>query len=79
MLSHGTYCDGCSSVGRALPSASSNPRFKSQHRQNFIYQLYLNERRKIGKKEAGNGPSQIRTYVQTNAVRRFELANLEPS
>ena len=29
------------SVGRAVASKNRDPRFKSQHRQNFIYQLYI--------------------------------------
>ena len=28
------------SVGRAVPSDARDPRFESQHWQNFIYQLY---------------------------------------
>ena len=31
---------GCGSVGRAVASDTRDPRFKSRHRQNLIYQLY---------------------------------------
>ena len=32
---------GCGLVGRAVTSDTSDPTFESQHRQNFIYQLYI--------------------------------------
>ena len=33
--------DGDGSVGRAVASDTRNPRFESQHWQNFTYQLYI--------------------------------------
>ena len=47
---------GCGSVVRAVASDTSDPRFKSKHRQNFIFQLY-NRKDKHKEKEAENGPS----------------------
>ena len=38
------------SVGRAVASDTRDPWFKSQHRENFIYQLYIEiEKTKIKK------------------------------
>ena len=48
---------GRGSVGRAVPSDTRDPRFKSQHWQSFIYQLSLNRKDENEEKEAGNGPS----------------------
>ena len=46
------------SVGRTVASDTRDPRFKSQHWQNFIYQLLIEiEKGKIKQKEVGNGPS----------------------
>ena len=50
---------GCGLAGRAVASDTSDPRFKSSHRQTFIEHLFsVNcvEKTKIKKKEAGNGP-----------------------
>ena len=45
---------GCGSVGRAVASNTRDPRFESQHGQNFIYQLYIyKEKTKIKKKMQG--------------------------
>ena len=42
---------GGGSVGRAVASDTRDPQFKSQHLQNFIYQLYIKkEKTKIEKK-----------------------------
>ena len=50
---------GCGSVGRAVASDTTDPRFESRHRQTLIKHLFsVNcvEKTKIKKKEAGNGP-----------------------
>ena len=44
---------GCGSVGRAVASDTKDPRFKSRHPQNFIYQLY-NRKDENVEKGAGN-------------------------
>ena len=45
---------GGGSVSRAVASDTRDPRFKSQHRKNFIYQLYIDiEPTKIMKKRLG--------------------------
>ena len=48
---------GCGKVGRAVPSDSRDPRFKSQHRQLYILNMYLliaiQEKTKIKKKRPG--------------------------
>ena len=48
---------GGGSVGRAVASDTSDPRFESQHRQSYIYQLQLNRKDKNKGQEVGNGPS----------------------
>ena len=47
---------GGGSVGRVAASDTRDPRFKSQHRQSFVYQLELNRKDENKEKEAGNGP-----------------------
>ena len=48
---------GCGSVGRAVASGTRDPHFKSQYRQSFIYQLYINNRKDENKeKDARKGP-----------------------
>ena len=42
---------GFGTVGRAVASDTSDPRFESLHRQKFICQLYNTEKTKIKKKE----------------------------
>ena len=54
LLDFGRLRSGCGSVSRAVTSDTRDPRFKSRHRQNFIYQLYITKY-KNKEKEAGNG------------------------
>ena len=61
---------GGGSVGRAVTFDSRDPRFESQHRQSFNYQLLLNRKDKNNEKEAGNGPSlkKISSSLKTQLV-----------
>ena len=48
---------GGGSVGRGVASDTRDLWFKSQQRENFIYQLY-NKKDETKKKQAGTGPSE---------------------
>ena len=58
----GSLGSGCVSVGRAVAYDTRDPRFKTRHWRNYIYQLYIRkdknkEKEKEKEKEAGKGPS----------------------
>ena len=50
------------SISRAIAPDIRDARFKSSHRQNFIYQLY-NRKDKNKEKEAGNGSSLKKYFL----------------
>ena len=76
---------GCGSVGRVVASDTRGPRFKSSHRQKFIYILnicllstvYWKEKNK--EKEAGYGPFFKKHQVESSESRIFWTLNFEPS
>ena len=47
----------CGTVGRAVASDTSDPRFKSRHRQSFIHQLYNSRKDENKDKNGGNSLS----------------------
>ena len=55
---------GGGSVGRAVTSDASGPRFESSHRQKFILNIYcqLSRKDENKEKEAGNGPFFVKKH-----------------
>ena len=62
MLQVVLWGSGRGSVGRAVASDTRDPRFESQHRQNFIYQLYIEIEKRPGMLPGINNGTTICGY-----------------